>query len=421
MSERLIAMRATLCRLTLSIVWLALGGCGHNSPTTLDVAEVKSGTARIELNTSGPQGTFDVVGLEAQELAAIARLDAARQAAIIEVHVANDLADPPAMGGEVSIEGGTARFTPRYPLEPGLRYLAVLHRAKLPGAAPSIADVTGEFEIPKRPAQAPTVVEHIYPTAERLPENQLKFYLHFSAPMSRGEAYRHIHLLSADGQEVEGAFLELGEELWDRDQKRFTLLCDPGRVKRGLKPREDLGPVLEEGKSYTLVVDRDWLDASGAPLTESAKKSFGALAPDDEPVDPTKWKIEPPAAGTTDPLVVRFGEPLDHSMLDRVLSIRSLSLRERIGEGAQADAPHSESSDPIAGAIEITDQETCWRFTPTKPWQPGTYELLANTTLEDLAGNSINHAFDIDVFAPIQKKIETKSVSIPFTIAGPEP
>ena len=49
----------------------------------------------------------------------------------------------------------------------------------------------------------PTVVEAVYPTAERLPENQLKFYLHFSAPMSRGEAYRRVQLLDEKGKAVE--------------------------------------------------------------------------------------------------------------------------------------------------------------------------------------------------------------------------
>ncbi len=69
----------------------------------------------------------------------------------------------------------------------------------------------------------------IYPSAGRLARrNQLKFYIHFSAPMSRGEAYRRIHLLDAEGQVLEAVFLELGEELWDPPMQRFTLLCDPG-------------------------------------------------------------------------------------------------------------------------------------------------------------------------------------------------
>ena len=38
------------------------------------------------------------------------------------------------------------------------------------------------------------------------------------------------------GQAVADPFLELDEELWSTDGRRFTLLFDPGRIKRGLKP-----------------------------------------------------------------------------------------------------------------------------------------------------------------------------------------
>ena len=85
--------------------------------------------------------------------------------------------------------------------------------------------------------------------------------------MSRGEAYRHIRLLDATGKPVAAPFLELDEELWSDDGKRFTLLFDPGRIKRGLKPREELGPVLEAGKSYELV-DRPRLDRRGGQSTQ---------------------------------------------------------------------------------------------------------------------------------------------------------
>ncbi len=66
--------------------------------------------------------------------------------------------------------------------------------------------------------------------------------------MSRGEAYRRIHLLDADGKPIERAFLELGEELWDPDGKRFTLFIDPGRIKRGLKPRKGRRPRAGAGQ-----------------------------------------------------------------------------------------------------------------------------------------------------------------------------
>ncbi len=216
--------------------------------------------------------------------------------------------------------------------------------------------------------------------------------------MSRGEAYRHVHLLRAEGSEVEGAFLELGQELWDRDQRRFTLLCDPGRVKRGLKPREEFGPVLEEGQDYTLVVDADWPDAAGNPLAAAARKSFHAGPPDDVPIDPARWKLAPPAADTREPLTVAFGEPLDHALAERLISVTD------------------SNEHPVAGQVELAEAETRWRFTPKKPWAAGNYRLVADTALEDLAANAIGRAFDVDVFAPVGKKIESQTVELPFTV-----
>src|SRR5262249_10274078 len=141
--------------------------------------------------------------------------------------------------------------------------------------------VSAEATAPKATGNATTVVEKIYPSGDKLPENQLRFYLHFSAPMSRNGAYSHIKLLDEKGKEVASPFLELGEELWDPGVKRFTLLLHPGRIKRGLKPREELGPILEEGKRYTLVIAADWSDAEGNLLKAGVRKSF-AVGPPDE-------------------------------------------------------------------------------------------------------------------------------------------
>src|SRR5205823_5383949 len=122
-------------------------------------------------------------------------------------------------------------------------------------AGSGAATIGKRFDFTVKPAGPPAAVAQVYPTADELPENLLKFYLHFTGPMRRGEAYDHLRLLDAQGKVVERSFLELGEELWDGSGRRFTLVIDPGRIKRGLKPREDLGPVLEAGKSYTLVID----------------------------------------------------------------------------------------------------------------------------------------------------------------------
>jgi hypothetical protein len=216
--------------------------------------------------------------------------------------------------------------------------------------------------------------------------------------MSRGEAYEHIRLLDAAGKPVEQVFLELGEELWDPQGQRFTLFFHPGRVKKGLKPREELGPILVEGRTYTLVIDRQWNDAQGNPLKESYRKTFRAVAAQEKSPDPKTWKIQSPRAGTVETLVVRFPSPLDHALLENMLWVTNAQDKK------------------VAGTVAITDAEMCWQFTPQHAWQAGAYHLVADTRLEDLAGNSIERPFEVDVFRPIQRELKTSTVKLPFQI-----
>ncbi|HMC64451.1 MAG TPA: hypothetical protein VKI65_05895 [Gemmataceae bacterium] len=294
----------------------------------------------------------------------------------------------PPLLGSYRVERGELLFTPRFPLQPGVHY-----RARFNGESV----IEKDFVLAK-PQTPPTNVVHVYPTRNVLPENLLKFYIHFSAPMSRGEAYRHIRLLDAAGKAVELPFLELGEELWDPDGKRFTLFFDPGRIKRGLKPREETGPALEEGKSYALVVNREWLDAAGNPLKEPFRKPFRVVAPDDECPDPKNWKIEAPAAASSKPLVVTFPEPLDHALLERMIWVTDATGQR------------------INGSVAVKDEETRWEFTPESKWKAGDHHLVVQTTIEDLAGNTIGQPFEVDVFRPIRRTIDLKTIERRFQV-----
>jgi hypothetical protein len=216
--------------------------------------------------------------------------------------------------------------------------------------------------------------------------------------MSRGEAYRHVHLLDSAGKEIDLPFLELDEELWDPPYQRFTLFFDPGRIKRGLKPREEVGPVLVEGKAYTFVIDKQWTDAQGNPLKESFKKVFHVGPPNDQPPDPKTWKIQSPAAGSTEPLAVSFPKPMDQAMLHRVIWVT--------GSGDKK----------VAGNVAVTAAETRWQFTPQQAWEAGTYDLVVEKTLEDLAGNTIGRPFEVDILHPIQRTLTAEKVRIPFQV-----
>jgi hypothetical protein len=318
--------------------------------------------------------------------------------------------EPPPLWGAFRVEGNTVRFQPRFPPEPGIHYRATFDPARLrslvkelspslvgdePKASESL--LTADFFVPKS-AEPRTNITAVYPSAERLPENVLRFYIHFSAPMSRGEAYRHLKLIDVSTKKpVHAPFLELEEELWSPDGKRFTLLIDPGRIKRGLKPREMFGPVLVAGKSYELIVDRDWTDAHGNALASEFRRSFHAGPPDETMPNPKEWSIRPPRAGGREPLAVRFPEQLDSALAQRLIAVLDSDGKE------------------VLGRVTIAEAETAWRFIPEAPWRLGTYRLAVGTELEDVAGNSVAAPFEVDLTEPITKRVASDRVFLPFS------
>jgi hypothetical protein len=309
-----------------------------------------------------------------------------------------DLGLPPMLGA-YRLESNVLRFEPRFALEPGVSYRAVLRPNHLPDKSVSAqAPITAVFQLPRRSSAPATVVTCIYPSADVLPENLLKFYIHFSAPMSRGHIYDYIHLQDSTGSDIELPFLEIDEELWDGAMTRLTLFIDPGRIKRGVRPLEEVGPALETGKRYTLVIDRDWHDASGSPLKEPFAKKFQVGPPDRQPPDPEDWKIHSPKSKTREPLLVTFPEPMDHALAQRVIQVSD------------------PSGETVEGKTDLKDHERRWSFVPTHPWGSGHHQLMIGTTLEDLAGNNIGKPFEVDVFESVQRRLSNTTIKRPFEI-----
>ena len=342
----------------------------------------------------------EVAGLPADHLAALAKLPAEHElwARTLSVYVGKHAqAGQPPVSGTFAVRKEVLRFTPQFPLRAGLAYRAeVFLPAPSRDTAPSRYEQLIELAAP--PAGEPARVTAVFPSAATLPENQLRFYLHFATPMGRGEAYDHLLLLKPDGRPVHRPFLEIGEELWDTSGTRLTLLVDPGRIKRGLSPREQFGPVLEAGGKYTLVVTKGWRDAADQQLAEDFKKSFTAGPPIETAVDHKVWKITSPAGATQQPLVVNFPLSLDRALVERTITV--------------ADA----AGKRVAGDVVVGKEERLWQFTPDRPWTAGKHELVIDTTLEDLAGNRINRPFEVDEFREIDKSALPECVRLPFEI-----
>ena len=277
----------------------------------------------------------------------------------------------PPMIGRYEREGTTVRFVPGFAPSPGVTYVA---------RAEWVRDVEdARFTLPRCDTAPTTRVSAIYPTSDRVPANLLKLYIEFSAPMSDGEAERRVHLVDANGREVAAAFLHVDEELWDASRKRLTVLFDPGRIKRGLRSNVEDGAPLAGGRTFRVVIDKDWRDGGGRPLAEGASKTLQVADADRTSPDARNWDVEAPVAGTTRPLTLRFDEPLDRALVERWINV--------------TDA----AGNPVAGKATIGEREATWSFVPARAWTMDAYQVKVDPRIEDLAGNTPAFLFDADM------------------------
>ncbi len=305
--------------------------------------------------------------------------------------------------GDYKVSQSTLQFKPRFPFLAGRAHRVQLDLPglyKLAGlAAPAnVAILRTSFSPPEAPAKAPkTAVTGIYPTAESLPANTLRFYIYFSEPMTRQNIARHIRLEQADGNPVKGAFLEMENGLWDPESKRLTVFLHPGRIKRGLALHEREGPPLEPGIRYRLLVDRAAEDEDGQPLLAPFVKEFTVKPAVRTKLEPSQWKLEAPASGTRDSFALTVDRPLDEALFARVVHIRT-------AEGEN-----------IRGQVKLDQGETRWLFTPYSAWQAGGYFLIAEPELEDPAGNRLTRPFDQEIHGDSHRD-EITFVMRPFKI-----
>jgi hypothetical protein len=338
-------------------------------------------------------GRIEITGLSSETLRALDSLSPDDWPRVFRVAVSPDA---PPMLGTYKVTGDRIRFTPAFPLDPGRQYDVRFDAAQtgLPNPVETLRASVGQ---PAERTEPTTVVSRIYPSGETVPENVLRMYIEFSAPMGRKSGVEYLTLLDHQGREIKGAVLPLDYEFWSPDHRRFTVFFDPGRVKEGILPNREMGRAFTPGQTVTLVVSREWRDAHDLPLREEHRRTFTVLPADTAPLDPATWRITAPAAGGRDPLVVTFPKPLDRSLLMRALGVR---------QGAAV----------VEGETEISDGEREWRFTPSRPWRRGTFQFLALDVLEDVAGNQVGRAFEVDNFETVDKDPNPKEVLLPFVV-----
>lgn len=373
-----------------ALVALALvSGCGRPAGP-LSIAIVPA--------TSSSPALVRVTGLSSQELASLesARLGDEAWARLLRITVDGAPPNGPTIVGRFAISSPNLEFTPKFPFDAGRGYLATFDPAQLPSQRAG-GVVRTVVSLPATVRTPTTTVVRMLPTADTLPENLLRVYLEFSAPMARDHGRDYLTLLDEQGHEVKDAFLALDIDFWSPDGRRYTVFFDPGRVKRGILPNDLFGRALVGGHRFTIAVDPKWRDANGLPLAAPFQHAFAVGPADIAPLQLTEWRVRPPAAGSRDPFVVAFPKPLDHGLLQRALAV-------------------ARGSATIAGDVTIGPGEMEWRFTPRDAWAAGAFDLVVLSILEDPMGNKIGRPFDVDTFDHIDRTPAPERMTVPFIV-----
>jgi hypothetical protein len=354
---------------------LAGGGSDRQRLPTLSWAD-PGGEPRLRLTGLAPDQGFDLAVVAGDDLSLL------RQA-------------QPTAGRFVATALGID-FVPRFPFLPDAKYsLLVAPCAEFPEGL--VLGLRREMPMPEPTA----TITAIHPEAEIVPLNLLKVYVQFSEPMAEGFARQGVRVENAEtGEPLDGVFLDMDPELWDPGRQRLTLLLDPGRLKRGLVPHREAGYPLEEGTSIRLRIGARFTSASGAPIAEPLSRVYKVGPAFRRPVHPSDWRLEFPGEGSSDPLRIAFDRPLDHAMLRRAFQVIDADCNAVPGIGAALPG------------------ETGWTFRPSRLWGRGPHELIVDTRLEDLAGNSLRRVFDRDLAIASDFVTQSEAVAISLR-AGP--
>ena len=97
-------------------------------------------------------------------------------------------------------------------------------------------------------------------------------------------------------------------------------------------------------------------------------------------------------------LHVTLHEPLDHALLERVVTVR--------GPGGE----------PLAGEGRAGAGETDWTWTPDHPWRAGEHAVVVQAVLEDLAGNGVGLPFEVELRGGEQTLPARAPVTLPFVV-----
>lgn len=297
--------------------------------------------------------------------------------------------DKPAVAilGELNREGADISFTPAIPFEFNTSY-QILEKEL----------VVGEFTTRKKAKVKPPKLVAIHPQLDTVPENLLKMYFVFSEPMQEvASALDFIEVIDRQTTTKTNIFLPLETELWNADHTELTLWLDPGRIKKDLIPNKKLGIPIVEGNRYTIRISKQWESAEGIPLVKTYQKTIVVGPRDVQRPVVANWGLTIPSTNTKEALGISFDATLDAMLIEKNVAVLDVA------------------GNTISGGFLVMKDGQSALFIPQETWKAGTYNLIVQSSLEDLAGNNLNRLFDTDL-KQSPKTQTVASYSIVFTI-----
>lgn len=215
----------------------------------------------------------------------------------------------------------------------------------------------------------------IFPAADTLPANTLRFYIHFSSSMGFENPYDFIKLFDGKGDEITDPFVELPEGLWNENRTRLTVLFHPGRVKRGVGPNVKYGAILKESEKCTINISNQWLDGNGNPLKDGLTKEIIVSPAKRSKMNLDDWKIETNCNQGCSILLT------PHRLIDAEMSKRLIRIIDDQNQPIDFELEHVEGNILITSEdLVVTDE----------------YSLIINPRLEDICGNTFLNSFDYE-------------------------
>ena len=276
-----------------------------------------------------------------------------------------------AIQGHYTKVGDYLVFKPYFPFESDMTYVVRTRNEKLDNTYSYQS-----FQIGKKKTIERAEVISIYPLANQLPENLLRFYIYFNTPMKKGQALKYIQLRDEEGNIDQHTFMKFKQELWSADGKRLTVLFDPGRIKRGVSTNMLRGPALLEGKKYELIISGDWEDVYEQPLFVNSTKKIEVVSAYYQHIKVKNWRVNKPRKNSYDALSIHFDRIIDHALIQSMIKIVN------------------EKENPINGHWEIIEEERSIIFIPKVKWKKGNYKIIIDSRLEDVAGNNLQNLLD---------------------------